>query len=163
MAAGERGGPAINIYGPNEFLALTLTLFTEREASAGHGAAQPSPRVLHAEPGLGSTGGGLRGVMEQGMGVLWGHSVPQAPGEAERDSIWIWRLLELSTLLASAWLQFGFIPAVVPPLPKSPLRAPRPASPLVATPGWRHRRKDWGRDTFLVPHGTLQCPGRGWH
>lgn len=83
MAAGEWGGPAINIYGPNESLALTLTLFTEREASAGHGAAQPSPWVLHAEPGLRGTGGGLQGVMEQGTGVSWCHNVPQAPDEAD--------------------------------------------------------------------------------
>lgn len=53
MVAGEQGGPAINIYGPNECLALTLTLFAEQEASAGHGAAQPSLWVLAREPGLG--------------------------------------------------------------------------------------------------------------
>lgn len=53
MAAGERGGPAINIYGPNESLALTLTLFAEQEASGGHGVAQPSLWVLAREPRLG--------------------------------------------------------------------------------------------------------------
>lgn len=48
---------------------------------------------------------------------------------------------------------------MVSPLPKSPLRAPPPASPLVATPGRRHSGKDWGRDTSPGPHGTLSCPG----
>lgn len=72
MVAGEWRGPAINVYGPNESLALTLTLFTEQEGSGGHGVAQPLLWVLAGEPGLGwpwgSTQGGLHGVMEQVMG-----------------------------------------------------------------------------------------------
>lgn len=55
MAAGERGGPVINIYCPNESLALTLTLFTEQEASGGHGVARPLLWVLDGETRLGSS------------------------------------------------------------------------------------------------------------
>lgn len=87
MAAGEQGGPAINIYGPNESLALTLTLFTEQEASGGHGAAQPLLWVLAREPGLGwalrGTPRGLHGVTPVFDDVTAGHKVPEEPGEPD--------------------------------------------------------------------------------
>lgn len=58
MVAGEWRGPAINIYDPNESLALTLTLFTKQEGSGGHGVAQTLLWVLAGEPGLGWPWGG---------------------------------------------------------------------------------------------------------
>lgn len=93
MAAGEREGPAINIYGPNESLALTLTLFTEQEASGGHGVAQPSLWVLTGEPGLGWPQEGhtvgsawCDGAGDGGRafrGVAASHNVPEQPGEPD--------------------------------------------------------------------------------
>lgn len=101
MVAAERGGPAINIYDPNESLALTLTLFTEQEASGGHGVAQPLLWVLAREPGLGWPPEGHT------QGSVWGDALrcfmmllPAKKYQRNRENLMLSHSMELKLLWA---------------------------------------------------------------